>query len=339
MDAARALLKLFGRYGIPKEIQSDQGSQYAANLIDELLKLFNIDRRFTLPYDPKANGAVERANQEVMRHLKSIVYAGGVKRSWSSYLPMVQRVINTSIHSAIGTSPARVVFGDKAYLDRGLNEPSVKVSEGNITTYEDYIQDLNTQLKTIAEISVEFQRKVIAKRMEKSPQNPTTFDVGDLVLVSYPERPPDKLTSVWRGPMVVQRVENQTYYCQDLLSLAVVPFFITRLKEFKHTDRDNFNIKTLAARDKDERVVEFISEHTGIPEQRKSMQFKVHWVGEEPGEESWEPWRVVRKLEALDKYIDSHAELSKLKHTVELKMQTRDRMGGEKRKRQSKRST
>ena len=184
MDAAKALLKLFGRYGIPKEIQSDQGSQYAANLIDELLKLFNIDRRFTLPYDPKANGAVERANQEVMRHLKSIVYAGGVKRSWSSYLPMVQRVINTSIHSAIGTSPARVVFGDKAYLDRGLNEPSVKVSEGNITTYEDYIQDLNTQLKTIAEISVEFQRKVIAKRMEKSPQNPTTFDVGDLVLVS-----------------------------------------------------------------------------------------------------------------------------------------------------------
>ena len=61
--------------------------------------------------------------------------------------------------------------------------------------------------------------------------------------------------------MVVQRVENQTYYCQDLLSLAVVPFFITRLKEFKHTDLDNSNIKALAARDKDERVVEFISEH------------------------------------------------------------------------------
>ena len=78
---------------------------------------------------------------------------------------------------------------------------------------------------------------------------------------------------------------------------------------------------------------------TGIPEQRKSMQFKVHWVGDEPGEESWEPWSVVRKLAALDNYIDSHAELSKLKHTVELKMQTRDRMGGEKRKRQSKRST
>ena len=335
-DAAKALLKLIGRYGIPKEIQSDQGPQYVGNVVDELLKIFNIDRRFTLPYDPKANGVVERANQEVMKHLKSIVYAGGVKRNWSTYLPMVQRIINTSVHSAIGTSPARIVFGDKAYLDRGLNEPKIRMREENITTYEDYIQNLNTQLKAISEVSVEFQRKVLAKRMEKSPQNPTTFDVGELVLVSYPERPPDKLTSIWRGPMVVQRVESQTYYCQDLLSLAVVPFFISRLKKFYHTDRENKNIHALAARDKDERIVECITDHTGKPEQRKLMTFKVHWVGDEPGEESWEPWSVVRKLEALDKYIDQHAELSKLKHQVELKMQVRDRMGTEKRKRQSK---
>ena len=163
------MLKLIGRYGIPKEIQSDQGPQYVGNVVDELLKIFNIDRRFTLPYDPKANGVVERANQEVMKHLKSIVYAGGVKRNWSTYLPMVQRIINTSVHSAIGTSPARIVFGDKAYLDRGLNEPKIRMREENITTYEDYIQNLNTQLKAISEVSVEFQRKVLAKRKEKSP--------------------------------------------------------------------------------------------------------------------------------------------------------------------------
>ena len=55
-------LNYLEEYGNPKEIQSEQGSQYEANLIDELLKLSNIDRRFTLPYDPKANGTVERAN-------------------------------------------------------------------------------------------------------------------------------------------------------------------------------------------------------------------------------------------------------------------------------------
>ena len=64
--------------------------------------------------------------------------------------------------------------------------------------------------------------------------------------------------------------------------------------------------------------------------------FKVHWIGDEPHEYSWETWDVVKKLAALDKYIENHQELSKLKHNVELRMQTRDRMGNAKRKRQEK---
>ena len=284
LDAARALLKLIGRYGIPREILSDQGSQYSAHIIDDLLNIMNIDRRFTLPYDPKANGLVERVNGEVMKHLRAIVITKGVKRNWSTYLPMVQRIINTSIHSALGTSPARVVFGDNAYLDRGLNSPIMKLNEDKLTTYEDYIQGLNKQIKLITESSVKHQREVIGKRLEKSPSNPTTFNEGELVLVSYPERPPDKLTSVWRGPMVVQRVEGQTYYCQDLLSLAITPFFISRLKKFHVSKKEN--VTALAARDKDERVVDRISEHTGNSDRRKDIMFKVHWIGDEPHEYS-----------------------------------------------------
>ena len=58
--------------------------------------MFNISRRFTLPYRPEANGLVERVNQETMKHLKAITYEGGVKRNWSQYLPLVQRIINNS---------------------------------------------------------------------------------------------------------------------------------------------------------------------------------------------------------------------------------------------------
>ena len=131
-------------------------------------------------------------------------------------------------------------------------------------------------------------------------------------------------------------MEGQTYYCQDLLSLAVLPFFISRLKRFNVSGREN--VTALAARDKDERIVEKISAHTGTPDRRKDMKFKVHWIGDEPHEFSWEPWNVVKKLAALDRYIDQHQELSKLKHNVELRMQNRDRMGDEKRKRQAKRA-
>ena len=95
-------------FPIPKKILSDQGSQYSARIIDDLFTLIGIDRRYTLPHDPKANGLVERVNGEVMRHLRAIVIAKGDKQNWSKYLPMVQRIINSSVHSALGTSPARV---------------------------------------------------------------------------------------------------------------------------------------------------------------------------------------------------------------------------------------
>ena len=144
-----------------------------------------------------------------MKLLKAITYEVGVKRNWSQYLPLVQRIINNSFHSAIGTTPSRVVYGDRIFLDRGFDKIlHQKKNSNKRTTYEDYIQELNTELHMIASKSVAHQDKVIKERLSKSPENPRTFEVGGLVLVLHPKRPPDKLTSVWRGPLVVQNVEN-----------------------------------------------------------------------------------------------------------------------------------
>jgi transposase InsO family protein len=325
LSAAKALLQLVGRYGIPGEIQSDQGPQFASQIVDDLMSFLKTSRRFTLPYRPQANGIVERANQETMKHLKAIVYEGGVKRYWSMYTPLVQRIMNNSVHSSIGTTPSRVVFGDRAYLDRGFDGVDRSQEEGSskVITYEDHIQELNEQLKVVAAASARFQKTIFDERLSKGPKNPTTFDVGSLVLVSYPERPPDKLTSVWRGPLVVQRVEKQTYFCQDLISLQVSPFFVDRLKRFTSDDRTDPAV--LAALDKDELQVQSIVGHRGNPKDRKNMTFRVRWVGQEPEDDSWEPWDTVKKLQALDTYIEQHKKLRSLRHTRVLKMNNRDR--------------
>ena len=101
-------------------------------------------------------------------------------------------------HSAIGTTPSRVVFGDRIFLDRGFDRRILQKprNSNERKTYEDYIQELNTELRTIASKSVAYQDKVIKERMSKSSENPKTFEVGDLVLASYRERPPDKLSSI-----------------------------------------------------------------------------------------------------------------------------------------------
>ena len=50
-------------------------------------------------------------------------------------------------------------------------------------------------------------------------------------------------------------------------------------------------------------------------------------MGDAPGEESWESWKTVQKLAALDKYVAQTKGLKTLSHTRTLKMQNRDRAG------------
>jgi hypothetical protein len=176
---------------------------------------------------------------------------------------------------------------------------------------EDYVSQLNDSLRLLIEVALQHQKKVIHRRLSKSPKELSKFEIGDYVLVSYPERSPDKLHTMWRGPLIVERVDSQTYYCRDLISHTITPFFIDRLKLFNVNPR--VQPKEAALVDKDEFYVERIPAHTGIPKRKTDMLFKVRWLGYDKSEDTWEPWKNIKDLEALDTYILEHSELKKLK--------------------------
>jgi hypothetical protein len=48
MSAARALLSFMGRFGVPTELQSDNGTQYMNELLSELSKLVGIIQKFNI---------------------------------------------------------------------------------------------------------------------------------------------------------------------------------------------------------------------------------------------------------------------------------------------------
>ena len=71
-------MKIFARYGIPQEVVSDNGSQYAntRNLFDsthqfkEFAREWGFQHTTSSPEHPKSNGAAERAVQTAKRILK-----------------------------------------------------------------------------------------------------------------------------------------------------------------------------------------------------------------------------------------------------------------------------
>ncbi|CAN0457144.1 unnamed protein product [Pylaiella littoralis] len=86
--AAEALLSHCGRFGVPVLIRSDKGPQFANELIDQLVLLMGSEQEFTTAYSKEENAIVERANKEVMRHLRAMVYDDRVYNRWStSQLP------------------------------------------------------------------------------------------------------------------------------------------------------------------------------------------------------------------------------------------------------------
>ena len=305
MDAAMVLLDVFARYGAPKTLRSDQGPQFTAAVISNFLHLVGVGRHLTIPYRPESNGIVERANKEVGRHLRSLVMDQRVAETWSMSLPLIQRIINATPHRTTGTSPVRMLFGGTVSLNRGLVSES-RSDDAPVSTVEDYVQQLAEAQRVLLDAARQHQEKVIAEYLKDSPGNPTEFPDGSYVLVSYPDKPPSKLHPRWRGPMVVVDHSTSTYRCQDLNTMKIYTFHVSRLKAFRNDRTDD--LVAVASVDSSEYIVDQIVDHRPAA-QRDSWQFRVHWRGYDDSDDSWLTYPELRDVSALRAYLLEHPEL------------------------------
>ena len=65
--------KIFNRFGVPREIVSDNGPQFISNLLQGVMEQYKIRHRKSMPYHPQANGQVESTNKVIESILTKIV--------------------------------------------------------------------------------------------------------------------------------------------------------------------------------------------------------------------------------------------------------------------------
>jgi len=103
------MLNHIGRFGSPEVIHTDQGPAFHNEMVQELLRLCAIEESFAT----EENGIVERANQEVLRHLRALLFDSRVHDKWSfEQLPLVQRIMNTVEKTTTGVTPADLIPSD-----------------------------------------------------------------------------------------------------------------------------------------------------------------------------------------------------------------------------------
>ena len=156
--AATTLVSHIGRYGAPAHLHSDGGKQFVNNILAELILLVGTEHVVTTAYSHEENGLVERANKEVMRYLRALLFDKNIYTEWATYLPLVQRIINSEVHSSTGVSPAQIIYGNALTLDRDVYHAPSATDVQPCRTLFAYMAKLLLKQKSIIDIATKNQR-------------------------------------------------------------------------------------------------------------------------------------------------------------------------------------
>ena len=77
--------EIFARYGTPREIVSDRGSQFTSQMTEKVMQKYGAKHRVTTPYHPQANRQVESTNKVLENMLTKTVASH--RRDWAQKLP------------------------------------------------------------------------------------------------------------------------------------------------------------------------------------------------------------------------------------------------------------
>lgn len=300
LSAARALLQHVGRFGTPGILRSDRGSQFVNNIITEFNSLVVTDPQYSLAYSKEENAIVERANKEVLRHLRAIISDQRVQDNWSSdQLPLVQRILNAEEKTNTGISPAELLFGKAVDLGRRILRPPVSQPQQSLS---DYWDKMLKQQALLIQVAQETQRKHDTHHMSVFDPDFTEYPVNSFVLVTPPEGNRPKLALRKKGPYKVVNCIGSKYTLQDLVSLKHFDIHISNLSPFNY-DSTRTDPTKIALDDAQEFVIESILAHRGDKNRRKTMEFLVRWDGYSDDANSWEPYANLRDTEPLLIYL------------------------------------
>ena len=214
-SVADQLIQLFARVGIPREILSDQGTNFMSQLLKELYNLLNIRPIRTSPYHPQTDGLVERFNKTLKSLLRKLINKEG--RDWDQLLPYVLFTYREVPQSTTGFSPFELLYGREV---RGpldiLKEEWVaeKRSDESVISHILAIRERMEEMTDIVKDNVKEAQQQQKTWYDKTARE-RELKPGEEVLVLLPTSS-NKLLAQWQGPYRVTRKVGKVDYEIDM---------------------------------------------------------------------------------------------------------------------------
>nr|KAG5697202.1 hypothetical protein BaRGS_028938 [Batillaria attramentaria] len=233
---AEALWEMWTRLGVPREVLTDNGAQFASELMSEVNRLLCIRGLTTTPYHAQCNGLVERFNGTLKAMLRKLCQDR--PRDWDRFVPALLFAYREVPQESLGFSPFELLYGRTV---RGplkiLKEAWTQDSNEEVKTTVQYVLDLRERLEAMGELA----RKNLGRSAERYATEfnrmakPRHLPVGSRVLLLLPTKR-NKLEMAWQGPYeVVERAGEADYRIRvgDRIKL----FHANLLKAYQERDR------------------------------------------------------------------------------------------------------
>ena len=138
----RALVQIFCDFGLPKRIQSDNGTEFVNDLMKRFARHSGFEHRLVTPYFPAANGTAEKWVHKATITIKKMIK--GATLDWDTYVPAVQLAINANVSTRHNTLPFTLMFTRKLIDFKDYrDDPEVEtVNEEELQKRLDYMKDV-----------------------------------------------------------------------------------------------------------------------------------------------------------------------------------------------------
>ncbi|GFS93834.1 putative gag-pol protein [Nephila pilipes] len=136
------------RFGTPLVITTDQGTQFEAQLFQELSKLIGFKRNRTTSYHPQANGCIERWH----RTLKASIMCHE-NESWTRSLPIILLGLRTTWRADFQSTPAELLYGEN------IRFPCDFFEDTKFQPQSEFVQKLKATMKQVKPIPFSYNCK------------------------------------------------------------------------------------------------------------------------------------------------------------------------------------
>jgi IS30 family transposase len=310
---AYTLIDIFGDYGFPTCIQSDNGRELKNTIMKTITDTLGIEHRFSTPYHSRSNGACENAVKTVQEAVKKMT--GFDKKNWDRQLSSAQFSINAKIRHRTESSSFSLMFARQLNVLQKYNQPDKKKNWPNRAMTEKELLEKAKYMSNIVFPAIKDRTlRIIEEEAKRFNKKNYMIHIknGDWVMVKIPEsQRGNKLQPIYEGPYrVAHRNKNDsTYVLKD------------EMNELLHREYAPYELKVVSVDEtaiEDEMYeVDCIRDHRGPPMNR---EYLVKWSGYGERENTWETEASFNNPLTITKYWDKVKELEQLEQERRAKL-------------------